>query len=459
MRTLNLIVAFSFLILYNVGQVFSHNFTVTNLSPYHISSSYLIQAGDTIFLDPSRTRSILFDRLQGEPDKPIVIINKHGVSHISSGTVNIRLERCNYVKITGTGDKNYKYGIKLSNAIVQALTIGLYCSNVEVDHVEIESAGFSGITAKTDDYMFFAKTEEDKNYVMKNLKLHHNYIHDLRGGEGFYIGHNAYPVDDKGKKQHQIDGIEVYNNLIEYTPREAIQVGACPSGRAKIHHNVIRHYGTIKIDSVNSKPEKDHQQNNGIQLGQGFSGECYNNWIEEGPGKALQIVGTGNVNVYNNVIIKPGEWAFYVGNGRMTIKDHSKINFFHNTIISPGQQAIKFDPQKDSVQGNFYNNLIYNSKGIKDPAGKSGIFTDEKTLKAYNIIEKDASKINFADLKNRNFNIKKGSIAIDKGYNTKQAPIEFSLDSDYEDGINSSSKVKLKRDQNPDIGAYEFREQ
>src|SRR5690606_37994072 len=123
-----------------------------------------------------------------------------------------------------------------------------------------------------------------ENFLMEEVYLHHNYIHDT-GGEGIYAGHswfNGFETNCGVKYPHEIHNIAIHDNIVKNAGWEAIQLGCATEG-ASIHNNYVENYGTVNKRS----------QNNGIQLSAGTDGLCYNNVIRKGPGNGLAVFGLG----------------------------------------------------------------------------------------------------------------------------------------------------------------------
>ena len=187
-------------------------------------------------------------------DNPLVITNKDGqvriggLDHhylfvIGGGSNWVLTGR--YDPVSQTGDENFPghrggafansqgtYGIVVDDEFVResvsGIGIGGRATDFEVEYVEITRVGFAGMLVKTDD-------QGDAH--MENVRLHDLYIHDVTS-EGVYIG------STQSQPQHQIRGIQIFNNRILRTGTEAIQLGQL-AGDSHVHHNV---FGPAAID-------------------------------------------------------------------------------------------------------------------------------------------------------------------------------------------------------------------
>jgi hypothetical protein len=377
-----------------------------------------VAPGDTICLQAGvRTRNLLIRKVKGTPANKVVIINCGGkvtLSLVAGLSYGIKFDSSEYFQITGTGSAD-TYGIVVDSA-AQGMQLGAYSTNFEVDHLEIKNSGFAGIMAKTDN--------SGRAFVMRNVKFHHNYMHDQRTGEGFYIGHfNWQPTGD----QHDIDTLELYDNITERTGREGIQVGCTFSGKAKIYNNKVYAPGLENI--VN--------QRSGVQLGNGFSGSFYNNYIEGSPANGITVLGVGNVFVYNNVIVNPGELAIYSGHATSQAGKH--FYYINNTILMGSTQpVIRFDP---TVACTAY---IQNNAIVRNATDTAFDRMSGTMVVAGNVIRTTSTPFNFENPSMDNYDILTGSVAINAGV----TPTGVSIPFDFE---NRTRPVG-----NYDAGAYEF---
>jgi hypothetical protein len=224
-----------------------------------------IKPGAVICLKAGTAYGVLvFTNIRGTSAAPITIRNCGGTA-VVTGTgkwYGIRTELSSFIKITG-GNVSGTYGIKI-NGGTQSLHLEGLTTNVEVDHVEILNSGFAGIMAKTEPGCNDATLRG--NFVMRNVFLHDNYIHDT-GGEGFYVGHTFYggiQTDCGFRLPHVMENVKIYNNLIKNSGWESIQVGSTPTG-ADVYNNRIENYGV----------KNKLYQNNGVQFGDGAPGRFF----------------------------------------------------------------------------------------------------------------------------------------------------------------------------------------
>jgi hypothetical protein len=438
---IKLIIVFSISITGGLNVVSAGNIVVSNSSGYNLNVTG-IQPGDTIFLDKTRTEPFILKNLKGDSVRPVIIINKGGSVTISGGNTGIKLERCKHIRISGAGVSGINYGIKLAGSD-HGISVELFSDNVEIDHLEIAGTVSGGIAAFTDNFFLNAATKADSNFVLRNLHIHDNYIHHLKGGEGICVGPAAFNKNQSGNTLHA-ENIFLDHNLIEFTPGEGIQVGGMRSVKSKIFKNVIKYSGFVFYNSNEIRSASDNDQNNGILLGPGFSGECFNNSVEIVSGKGIQLTSTGLTYVYHNVIVNSGKWGVCIGNGH--VPAGAAVVIFNNTIINPGAASLRFDPGKSDLKGYFYNNLVYGAPNNSLISKGNG----GNLILAGNLAGSDSSAFHFQNMGAGDYRLLEKSLAIDTGINISgNTNIALKILSDFDGN-------QRTRGRGTDAGAFEF---
>ena len=302
--------------------------------------------GSVIGLDARiKYGNLIFRNLTGSFENPIIIRNCGGIAQVdgTGKTVALKTENCKYFRITG-GDIKNSYGIVVTGGTI-GISIAHLSTQFEVDHVEVQNVGFAGVMAKTDPGCDEATWRG--NFLMKGVAIHNNYIHDT-GGEGIYAG-NSFFLGAKtscGERlPHEIHYIRIYSNIIKNTGWEGIQLG-CATRGASIHANVIENYGLANVQA----------QNNGIQIGTGTGGVCYNNLIRNGNGNGMIVLGLGDNIIYNNIIDKAGNYGIFCDE---RYSPGPGFKFLNNTILNPKSDGIRI--YADDVPMNvIVNNIIAN---------------------------------------------------------------------------------------------------
>lgn len=337
---------------------------IYNLSP----KKDTIWPGDTIgIVAGTRNTYLRIKNLSGSPTAPITLINHNGrvtIKNLKPGG-GLALKQSRYVRLSGCGDPVYTYGILIDSIASgnNGLSLDELTTDTEVHNLEIRNTGFAGIMAKTDPNCDPATHRA--NFTMKNIHIHHNYIHHT-AGEGIYVGFSVYgPVVRvcNGLRDtvyaHEIHNLSIHHNLITHTGLDGIQVG-CATQNIEVFGNTITHSGML--DNTYSKGYGMEA----IVVGGGSTGRYYNNHISDTYGSGIFVFGTGNVHIYNNVIVRPGRPSAFPANQHYAYgiyaADRSTLagaSFFYinNTIVSPRTSGIKITSTQ-SRKNRVYNNIV-----------------------------------------------------------------------------------------------------
>jgi hypothetical protein len=320
-----------------------------------------IAPGSRICLQPGRFSAIGIEDLHGTSAQPIEIINCGG--HVSVGDLTgytsggIQIRRSSHLRLTGTGHPATTYGIKVEGTSSHGVSIYAGSTDMEVQWLEVTRTGFAGITAKSDPG---CNGEYARGtFTQYNTRLHHNYIHHT-GSEGFYVGHYSYYgyTDHKDCKgtllyPHELVGVRIYDNLIQSTGADGLQVGAAVAD-VEVYGNIIDGYGTDPFQNW---------QDNGIQIGEGTTGRWYGNLIKNGPrtgtgdGNALIIIGQGNLSFFNNIMENTG--GVYL---HREIPAGSEVSLLNNTFARTWKRGIK--SANGSASFKVHNNVMVHEAGV-----------------------------------------------------------------------------------------------
>ena len=358
------------------------------------ASQVAVQPGQTVCIQAGQYTQLRFVGFVGSAEAPIRFINYGGQVVVNGDAYNsgIQFYRCRFFKITGSGDDRYTYGFRVYNpgrASGSALNVTAKSSDCEIERTELSNAGFAGMMVKTDpdcDTMTWRQ-----NFTMRNVKIHDNYIHDV-GGEGLYIGNSFWsggrPLTCAGVARrafpHEIHGLEVYRNRVERSAAEAIQYGCAPG--AKVHHNEMTDTGTSPFANF---------QNNGLQMGEGSSGECYNNVLRNIAGSGLVLLSNnGDVRVYNNLVVGVGVDGLFSDN-RAGSPVGTAVGIYNNTFLNVKRDGIRM---YNEINVNTVANNLVGSVGARFISFQQGaranqlrnVFTNRPdTLRLTNLPEGD----------------------------------------------------------------------
>lgn len=305
-----------------------------------------IKPGDVICLSAAFNYGPLrFAKLRGEAGKPVIITNCGGkvrMDETSDAPYAIKIVDSQFIRVTG-GDTGL--GMRLTGANL-GLSLDYLTSDFEVDHIEVGYVGYAGIMAKTDPTCNDSTVRG--SFTMKNVSIHDNFVH-FTGGEGLYVGNSFY---EKGEQEpcgvrlpHDINGAQLYNNIVQFTGRDGIQLGAAVQG-ANIFNNKIEYFGTTG----------EYAQNSGIQIGEGTGGRCFNNFIKVGSGNGITVLGLGDNKILSNVIISTGAAGIFCDDRYTT---GSSFTFDDNLILNPSTDGFRLYSEK--IPMNYVqSNLVFN---------------------------------------------------------------------------------------------------
>jgi len=432
-----------------------HTITAQQLS---VSGTTLgVQPGDTICLMAGIRDYLSLSDFHGDSLHPVIMINCGGAVVVSNNyyMYGIKLSSSVFFRFTGSGVDSIKYGIRVMQTApgTNGISFDNFTSNFEADHLEVANTGFAGIVSKTDPKCDLSSNRG--NYTQFHTSFHDNYVHNT-GGEGFYIGHSFYSgfvttcngVTDT-LYPHEIKGLRIFNNLVENTRWDGIQVG-CATEDCEIYSNIVNGYG---LDGVVA-------QNSGIQIGGGTTGKCYNNLVSNGTGTGIMVFGTGNNQIFNNLVHHIGLTFFPADPSKRVygifVDDRSTVpgrsfDLINNTIARVKTDGIRFFSLQSS-NNKIYNNLIVHpgSLGAYSADSQSYIYLlpgVDVTLKN-NFRGATMQSAAFRDTLQGNYRLRAASPARDSGTDVSYAGISFDCDS-------------LPRPYNWlfDIGAYEYRDE
>lgn len=369
-----------------------------------------LKPGSVIGLNAAyKYKNLLFKNIVGTASAPIIIKNCGGTATITaaSASYGIKTENSKYFVITG-GNTAKSYGIRINGGNL-GITLDKLSTNFTVDHVEIYNNGFAGIMAKTDPSCDEA-TNRGK-FTMRDISINNNYVHET-GGEGLYIGNSFYKDGRKLscglRYPHEIHNVKIFDNVVKNTGWEGIQLGCATKG-AQVYNNTVENYG--KADG--------NSQNNGVQIGEGTGGLFYNNFIKNGPGNGLIVLGLGDNVIHDNIIVNAGASGIFCDERYTPGKG---FKFINNTIVNPKLDGIRL--YADLVQKNLVINNIIVNPGSYTTYKKPRTGEDAYLYKLSNNVKVDVSNNyftrNIADVKfvnpgADNYRLKSGSPAINKG--------------------------------------------
>lgn len=399
-----------------------------------------IKPGCTICLKAGKYYHIRIDNLHGTAAQPIIIRPEGGIVLIDTNCIyGIRFGgKSSNLKLTGRTPLD-PYALKILESDGVGISIDDLSTDIEVEGVEIANTRLAGIMAKTDPDCSLRAVRD--SFALYNLKIHDNYLHDI-GFEGMYIGSSFYSgkeLNCNGKDTivmpHLIYGAEIYNNIVERTGYDGIQVSS-------VSTDCLIRDNRISFDSY----VKQYGQMSGIIIGEGSSCDCYNNKITKGAGIGIEVHGFGGKRIFNNLIVdagrtykpftqgpysKPGIYVAY--NLPNPLNQAYKI--FSNTIVNPKSEGIRFS-NINSSNNLIYNNIIinpgiwhyYDSMGVPPETSYINVNVDVTSDIKQNFGARNAKTILFVDSLAGNYRVQANSPAVNTGIDLNPFKINFDLD-------------------------------
>ena len=416
----------------------SVNWLDATASPYN-----QVKGGDILYFEGGTRDYIGLKGFVGSPGNPIIIMNL-GSEVIINTTIGygISLRGCRYIKLVGTGVSGVRYGFKIdgTNGTLFGLDMGMLSSDIEIGNVSIKNTKASGIVAKTD---------PECGYATRDLFTQYNtIIHDCYVGytvnEGMYIGSTKYIGTSSTcgtLYPSLLDGVQIYNNLVEYTGWDGIQVSSAYNN-CNVFNNTVLHDSQAGQDS----------QMSGIILGNGTKANVFNNYIADGKGDGIDYLGLGDARIYNNIIVNAGltynpgnqslpKHGIFASNQSMEVNKSYLI--YNNNIINPKSDGIRFASNLNT--GNVISNNVIINPGVPNSYVNNYFGVNNVTLNN-NYFQPNGLTAGFTSLNMyspSDFVLTSGSPLIDTGDNSVNVTYDY---------LNNPRPQGLKMD----IGAYEY---
>lgn len=379
-------------------------------SQWYVDGSNL-PAGAIIYIPAGTRGALLLKNIKGAVLKPIIIVNKGGqvvFSAAKTASYALKTQNCKNFKLLGTGTAGINFGFVVDGGNL-GVSMDDLSTDFEIANLEVKNSGFAGIMAKTDPTCDPAT--QRGNFTMSNVIIHHNYIHNT-GGEGVYVGNSFYKDGVSAAcgtvMPHDVKNLRIYKNVINFSGCEGIQVGSAVAD-CSVYYNTIFSPGAAPFASG---------QNNGIQIGEGTGGRCFNNLVKNAPGNGIIVLGLGDNTIFNNYIINAGENGIFA-DSRYTPGPY--FRFINNTIIAPAKDGIKLNSVIIPV------NLVINNVIIKPG---TGVFihpmnSSVKVTALDNYMNNDINACKFIDFNGGNYHLQPTSPLINTGTNASSYGVTF----------------------------------
>lgn len=390
-----------------VSAVSASAYTFTKTVPLNVvtvdGDALGVQPGDVIGIVAGERTRLVFVNIEGEPGNPVIIANMGGKVRVGNDHFSeaIRIANSRYFELRGDGDPAHHYGIEVFRAGGgQGVDATDLSTNYELCFLEIHHTGYAGIMSKTD-----PRCDNSANqgvFFQHDVRIHDNYVHDTHG-EGLYIGNSFHelgqPLSCGRKFPHDVIGLRVYNNIVERTGRDGIQVGSATSD-CEIYNNFVRGSG-LRLESI-------HGSN--LQIGEGTTGKCYNNTLIDCFSNGIAMFGLGNNTVFNNVIVNSGRQGIFNDDRADTIPG-TFVRIFNNTVVDAAESGFK---TSNTVCTLDVRNNIFIASGAYP-------FIDWQGITGYtasnNVTQSTTAGLSFINTAAHDYRIGAGSGALNAGAN------------------------------------------
>jgi hypothetical protein len=397
-----------------------------------------VKPGDRICFKGGTRTGIKLINIHGTAAQPVIISNESNSSVIINAPASfgnaVEVDNVTYVRFTGSNNPSVKYGIEITGAEM-GINFQQLSSDFEVDHLYVHNTNCVGIVAKTDPTCD-ASTWRGY-FTMKNTSFHDNLISNT-GCEGFYIGNSHYDTGvgmtcngaSVNVKEHDVVNVKVFNNTVQNTGNEGIQVGSAVSG-CEVHHNSVTNFGT----------NSGYGQDNGFQAGGGTTqAKVYSNIIDTGNGYGVWDSGGGTMyfnNVVRNALMGGFSLIDYAGNYAPTgfmVMNNTIVNCSNFDILMYSEGPLSQISNNIFVtnQASGYTYIKYNAPNAQKKA------VEYNNLKTNNI-----ASVKFANAAGLDFHLLAGSPAINAGIDL----LSFGI------SIDKDGKLRIGAF---DQGAYEY---
>lgn len=277
------------------------NVTIAQSGTYDNKTMKMLP-GQTICVQAGSYTGLSFKNFNGTATQPIRFINCGGqvTVGLDTGGGALTFTNCGFIALSGSGDSTIQYGFVATKGRSGVSTVSMVGVNTdyEVERVEVTGSGYAGFSMKMEpgcDSITY-----QPNYTVRNVKIHDNYIHDTPG-PAMFLGSaqsatNGVVITCGGVQKRvypvQTEGMEVYNNRIEYIGSGALFINNAPG--ASIHDNSIQY---TSLGSVPAGWQVGGSPGCGCDYTVTQSGTYNNYLLRVPPGKTVCL----KAGVYNNL--------------------------------------------------------------------------------------------------------------------------------------------------------------
>lgn len=280
-----------------------------------------VKPGDTVCLEAGKRDKLVIKNFKGNKNKVITFTNFGGKVFLvykqptgNSHEIAIDIQNSRYFRLIGNVDPSYVYGIRVNGDYQFGIQARNRSSDFEMDHIGIFNTRQPGIHTGTrpncpdgnDDNMYDYDNDgvtrgdlddvtTQDNFIQSNTVIHHLNLQNV-GWEGLYIGlpytradlsynpdNPTKCIDSNGREYRPLSpvlsGVTIYDNVVNGSGREGIEVKGAPDGNCKIYKNKVDDYG---------RNNEGYGQIQGIAVSYNAACEVDHNTVGSGVGEKIK---------------------------------------------------------------------------------------------------------------------------------------------------------------------------
>lgn len=403
-------------------------------SDNHFDGSF-VSPGETVCLEAGERGKLKIVNLEGSFLNPIEIKNCGGVVSVDAmgSSYGIRLQGCDFIHLTGTGDEDFSNGIQVDGSEGFGIQLSDLSNHFTVDHIQIENTTNAAFFLRDDPRCDLSANED----VFELSDCHLSDLSINNCGDGIVLGHPKFRLGLFNETCGFLFPYGINNLSIENSTITNILEGNGVSiygANAIIRNNVIDEINGAGIELFMESEvliEKNKVSNTtqyGVQAEKGGFFEFYNNVFDNNG-----AVGTGAVWV-----------EFFTLEGGI---DHNKITFMHNTVVNSGTYNLIVENSDMTSEESLIENNIFVTPYIVEPdlfefAPYISFELSDLIGVSNNTFSSTPEEQDFVDADASDFRLTHASLGVNYG-------VENEITEDYLDQLRNLAGA-------PDAGAFEY---
>lgn len=304
--------------------------------------------GEVICLESGSRPRLKLKNIEGTSTDPVRIINCGGLVEINSAfnPFALRVEHCDFIQLTGTGDELLPHGIRVSSSGGPGIIVGNLSNHFEVDHIEIENTDGPAFICRENPVCDLSANEG--YFTLENVRLHNLLISNCR--KGIQMGHPRFRFG----YPHPFCGV-LNPYAIENLFISDVQITSITEGDGILLHGCTGEISNSHIEHVSGV---------GVLLGMECDMLLNQNYIAFCTRNGLKSSGSGIQQVFNNVFYANGGlenasvwFEFFMPEGGA---DHeNSLDFKQNTVVASGDYNVVVKYSENATSDCYIQNNIF----------------------------------------------------------------------------------------------------